>query len=403
MIARRMLIVLSAIFTFSVSIAPALSGAQGAATVKIGLIDTISGAFAEVGTDTQHGAQLAVDEINAAGGVDGRRLELVVKDEQLNPTATVQALRELQSAGVTITMGYASSADCLAALPVAAQNDMLVMGSNCIATALTTTKFDKHFFRIAPSDEMLTSAAAQFAHERFASITTWDAYAPDYVTGHDDWNFFSEKLRHLSPDVKAGKAVFVPLAAQDVRSYVTALSSSLPGDGAKTHGLYLATFGGATAAVVKQGKPENLFGKFAATINVGGSEPTAAQLGADFPDVWFVYDYYHRAYATALNRRFVAAYQKAYGDAPNSWSYEGYATIYALRAAIDRAKSVSVDKLITALEQTPIPTPKGILRYGPDHELAQPVTVFECKGDASAPKHYTCPSWTAIPADKVAK
>lgn len=403
MIIRRML-VLSALVALAVPLAPAPSHAQGTAgALKIGLIDTISGAYAQVGTDTQRGAQLAIDEINAAGGADGRRLELVVKDEQLNPTATVQALRELQSAGVTITMGYASSADCLAALPVAAQNDMLVMGSNCIATALTTTKFDKHFFRVAPSDTMLTSAAAQFAHEHFPSIGTWDAYAPDYVTGHDDWTFFSEKLRRLSPGVQTGKTVFVPLAAQDVRSYVTALSSDLPADSAKSHGLYLATFGGATAAVVKQGKPENLFGKFAATINVGGSEPTAAQLGADFPDAWFVYDYYYRAYATATNRRFVAAYQKAFRDAPNSWSYEGYATIYALRSAIERAKSVGVDQIITALEQAPISTPKGVLRYRSDHELAQPVTVFECKGDAGAPKQYTCPHWTAIPADKVAK
>ncbi|TAM60100.1 hypothetical protein EPN52_05910 [bacterium] len=400
MIFRQILIVLVA---SSLGIAPMVASAQGAATVKVGLIDTISGAFAQVGTDTQHGAQLAIDEINAQGGVAGHRFELVVKDEQLNPTATVQALRELQAAGINITMGYASSADCLAALPVAAQSNVLVMGSNCIATALTTTKFDKHFFRIAPSDAMLTSAAAQFAHEHFPTISTWDAYAPDYVTGHDDWNFFSEKLRRLSPSVQTGKAVFVPLAAQDVRSYVTALSSALPAESAKSHGLYLATFGGATAAVVKQGKPDNLFGKFAATINVGGSEPTAAQLGADFPDAWFVYDYYNRAYNTPMNRHFTAAYQKAYGDAPNSWSYEGYATIYALRSAIERSKSVDVSQIITALEQVPVVTPKGTLRYRPDHELAQPVTVFECKGDASAPKQYSCPHWVTVPAEKVAK
>ncbi|MDE2573318.1 MAG: ABC transporter substrate-binding protein, partial [bacterium] len=162
-----------------------------------------------------------------------------------------------------------------------------------------------------------------------------------------------------------------------------------------------ATFGGATAAVVKQGRPENLFGKFAATINVGGSEPTAAQLGANFPDVWFVYDYFYKAYRNAMNDRFVAAYQKAYGEAPDSWAYEGYATIYALRTAIDKAKSADVDKLIAALEGATVETPKGRLQYRPDHELSQPVTVFECKGDAAAAHGYVCPRWDAIPAEKV--
>lgn len=377
------------------------TGSSGGAPIRIGVIDTISGPFAEVGSSTVAGAQVAINEINRKGGVKGRQLQLVVKDEQLKAPATVQALRDLQGQGVTITMGYTSSADCLAAVPVAAQNNMLVIGSNCIANDLTSTKFDKHFFRVTTSDSMMNKAAAAFAKQKFGDVSAWDAYAPDYVTGHNDWGLFQSDLAGIDRGVKFGTSVFAPLTAQDVRTYVDSLNAAVPSD--KTHGLYLATFGSSTAAVVKQGKPAGLFSKFRAVINMGGSEPTARQLGADFPDVYFVYDYYNAAYQNDLNTSFVSEYKAAKsGTAPNSWSYEGYSSVYAIAAGVQKAGGTDTKALIPAMEGMSYSTPKGQVQFrATDHETIQPVTVFECRGDASASQGYTCPTSQAIPADQV--
>lgn len=368
--------------------------------IQIGVIETITGSFAQIGTDNDRGAQMAVDEINKAGGVMGRPLKLVIKDEQLKADVTVQALRELQSAGINITMGYTGSADCLAAVPIAAQNDMLVIGSNCIANPLTSDKFDKHFFRVTTSDAMMNRAAAAFVKDKFPQVTIWDTYAPDTVTGHDDWNLFKQELKKTVPSAQPGKEVFAPQTATDVRDYVSALTSAVPTNSG--HGLFLATFGAATAAVVKQGKPAGLFDRFKVTLNLGGSEPTAAQLGADFPDAWFIYDYYFKAYSSDMNTKFVQGYQKLYSADPNSWSYEGYASVYGIRAAIEKAHATDTPKLISAMEGLAFDTPKGHLQWrAKDHELVQPVTVFECKGDASHPKGYQCPNSAAEAADKV--
>lgn len=366
--------------------------------IQIGVIDTISGPFAQIGNDTINGANIAVAQINSDGGVKGSKLQLVIKDEQLKADVTVQAIRELQAANVKIVMGFLSSADCLAGVPIAAQLDMLMVGSNCAAPSLTTTKFDPHFFRIPTNEEMMTKAAAQLAADKFAAITTWDGYYPNYVTGKSYWDGFKTNLKTLQPNVKFGKEVFPSLSATDVRSEVSAmLASAQP-----TDGLFLATFGASTEVLVKQGKPLDFFKRFKAVINVGGSEPTAKALGADFPDVFFVYDYYHTAFQNAVNTRFVSEYKKKYTDPPDAWAYEGFASIYALKAGIEKAGGTNVPALIKAMEGLKFDSPKGQIFFRKeDHQAVTPVAVFECKGDAAAPQGFTCPFSTSIAPDKV--
>jgi branched-chain amino acid transport system substrate-binding protein len=378
------------------------SGAGGGAAgpIKLGLITPTSGAFAEIGSYSKNGAQVAVDEINRDGGVGGRKLELVVKDEQLSPTATVQDLRDLQSAGVNLVLGFASSDDCLAAAPVAQQLDMVLMGG-CNDNSLTTTKFNKHFFQEANNLATLAAGTAGLVHDRYGSVKTWDVYSLDYVTGHDVVSLFKSDLAGAAAGAQLGKEVYAPLSAADVRSYVSSLESAVPAGG--DHGLFDFTYGAASTALIKQGVPAGLFKRFAAVVNIAGSEPTAAAIGSQFPpNVWFVYDYYYQAYANPMNQRFVADYRKAYGGPPVAWSAQMHTMVYAFRDAIQKAGGTDSAKLIPALEGMRFDSVKGSLQFrASDHLLVQPATAFQCGGDATAPQGYRCSQWDVIAADRV--
>lgn len=378
-------------------------GAAKGAPVKLGAIFTVSGPFAEVGDDNEAGAKLAIQQINAAGGVDGHKLQLVVKDEAASPTTTVSDVRSLTGAGVKMIMGGTDDSDCLAMAPQISDAGGVLVGTACQTNLLETTKFVPGFFSLVPSNYMLSKAAAQFAKEHFASVKSWDNLGPDYQFGHEVWASFRSDLTKLVPGASYGKSVFPPLTATQYSSYITSLLSGLPSDSAKSTGLFLSTFGSATIALAQQGKSYNFFKRYKAVLNIGGSTPTAAALGANTPPMYFIYDYDNRAYHTAANTAFVKAYEKAHkGKVPDSWAYNGYTAVMAYKAAIEKAKSTSPTAIRSAMAGMTFSTAKGMLTFRKqDHQLETPVTVWGVVGDASAPGHFRITSAEAVPAKEV--
>src|SRR5262249_11215111 len=135
----RLETVLLSVFVIAAAACGGSSSSTGNAAagppIKLGMIDTLSGPTAGVGTDGQKGANVAVDEINKAGGIlGGRKFEIVPQDEQLSPTASVKAVRDLSSQGVNLLFGFTSSSDALAAVPVARQLGMSIVASHASAT-----------------------------------------------------------------------------------------------------------------------------------------------------------------------------------------------------------------------------------------------------------------------------
>lgn len=392
--------------------APASAAASGAAAssnaspsgeaIKFGLIDMMSGANAQIGKDTQEGAQVAVDEINASGGILGRPAELVTMDEAPNTAAAVNALRTLNSQGVPFTLGLTSSADALAMVPVAAQIGSIIVGSHPATTVLTTTKYDPHFVRIAASDAMATKSMAEFAKQNFPGVTTWNVMGYDYVTGHDQWQGFLDNLTALGQQYTKGKEVFFPFtAASSLTSYISSMVSALPADSATNQGLYIASFGAGTFNLIKQGIPYQLMSKFKAVLGVagGGFLEQAAQLGADTPDIYSEYDYYYKAYDTPENQKFVADYQAKYGRVPGSWALHGYMSMLAYKAAIEKAGSTDVQKVMAAFDGLAFRGPQGdvTIRAG-DHQATVNVVMRHFVPDASAPQGFQVKDFAVIQA-----
>lgn len=354
--------------------------------IQLGMIDTLSGGNAQIGKNCQEGAAIAVDQINAAGGVLGRPLAVVTQDEAPNTAAAVNALRTLNSQGVPYTFGWTSSADALGAVPIAQQVSSIVMGSHAAAMPLTTDKYAPNFVRIAVNDAMAAKALAELVHEKFASIKTWNVFGYDYVTGHDQTDTFFAELQKLDSSVKRGKEVFFPFSATDLNSYISSMISALPADAAQNQGVFLATFGAGTFNLVKQGQPFNLFQKFNVSVSIagGGFLSQAQQLGKDTPDMWSQYDYYHKAFDGALNQQYVKDYQAKYSAIPGSWSVQCFKSIYAYKAAFEKAGGTEFDKVLKAFDDLTFKSIEGDvqIRAG-DHQAAVSVVARHFKSDPS--------------------
>jgi branched-chain amino acid transport system substrate-binding protein len=373
------------------------SGPATSTPYQVGLLATLSGSNARIGTDTKAGAQVAVDEIKASGGVHGHPLELVVKDEQAKADVTVSAMREFADAKIGVVLGGTVTPDCLGANPIAEQNDIAFISSSCNAITLTTDKLSKNYFQISPSTVQYANAAAGYVQKKYASIDTWDVTAYDYATGHAFWDDFKRALATRVTTAKFGKEVFFPLNTTQFAPFITSLTAAAPSG--SNHGLYSFSFGGGAVSFYKQAASYKLSEHFKIILAIAGSEPTSEALAADGPQLDYLYDYYSTAYTTDSNKKFVTDYGKANaGATPDSWAYEGFTAVQAAAAAMRKAGSMDGAAVLKVLPGLHFTTAKGDVYFrASDHALVSPTTAFTCKGDGTAAKGYTCPSATPIP------
>jgi branched-chain amino acid transport system substrate-binding protein len=373
--------------------------------IQIGMIDTLSGGNALIGRSTQEGATIAIDEINSDGGVLGRPLALVSKDEAPDTNAAVQALRDLNSAGVPFIIGFTSSADALAAAPVAAQIDSVIIAAHAATPALTTTKFVRNFARVAANDDMSSTALAAFASKRFG-IRKWNVIGYDYVTGHSQWATWAAAMAKTQPDFQKGHEVFFPFSATaQLTPYITNMIQAVPAAEAAKEGLFLATFGAGTQGLIKQGASYDLMKRFKTVISIsgGGFLLQARQLGADTPEMWSQYDYYYKAYKSAMNKRFVDDYVAKFGAPPATWAYHGYQSINAWKAVLEKAGNTKVSAVLDALDSgVKFASPQGdVLIRGEDHQAVVDVVVRHFVPAPSSPQGFAVESFKVIKGDSI--
>ena len=396
-LASYILVLTAAASLVSAAAAPTVAQAAAKAPITIGFLDTITGPNAQVGLDSLAGAQIAVREINQHGGVLGHQLKLMVKDEQASPTVSVQDMREFASAHVNIVTGFTLSSDCLAAAPVAAQYGMVIVSSACNDGTLATTNFNPRIFSVATNTTQLAIGAAKFVHQTFPGIATWDNASYDYVTGHADWTDFQTDLHKIQPHTAFGKSVFFPFTATQLSSYITSLLSSVKANS----GLFLGTFGAGTIEMAQQGRSYGVFSKYRLVLNFSGSEPTSAALGKSGPKLYYIYDYYYKAYHNAMNNYLVTAYTRTHKTGPDAWAEQGNTAIQVIGQAIAKAGSADTTRVMKALTSVNFQTPRGTAYFrSADHIFVSPVTVWECHGDASAAIGYSCPFYKVVPASE---
>ena len=328
---------------------------QAAEPIKIGEINS----YTRLPAFTQpykNGWQLAVAEINAAGGVLGRKIEVISRDDNGKPGDAVKLAEELVSRdGVVMLAGTFFSHIGLAVTDFAKQKKVMFIAAEPLSDALTWAKGNHYTFRLRPNTSMQAAMLAEQAAKLPAK--KWATIAPNYKYGQDAVAAFKLALTKLRPDVEFVAEQWPPLFKIDAGAEAEALAN------AKPEAIYNVTFGGDLAKFVREGKLRGLFeGRDVVSLLSGEPEYLDA-LKDEAPVGWIVTGYPWYAIKTAEHARFVAAYMDKFKDYPRLGSVVGYNTFKAIAAIIKKAGSTDTEKMIAAAEGIKINSPTGPFEF----------------------------------------
>ena len=329
--------------------------------IKIGEINSYT-AIAGFTVPYRNGWTLAVEEINAAGGVLGRPLEVVSRDDGGKPEDAVRIAGELVgNEKVALLAGTFLSNIGLAVADYATQNKVLFLAAEPLTDAIVWQKGSHYVFRLRPSTymqaAMLAEEAAKLPAKRWATI------APNYEYGTSFVANFKKILSAKRPDVQWVGEQWPANQKLDAGPTVDALIDTKP------EAIFNAEFGGDLVKLVREGTTRGLFAGRAVVSALSGEPEYLDPLKDEAPVGWIVTGYPWYAIDTPEHQKFLAAYQKRFNDYPRLGSVVGYATFKAIAAAIAKAGSTDTEKLIAAMEGLPVETPFGrIVFRAIDHQ-----------------------------------
>lgn len=330
-------------------------------SIKLGELNSYK-TFASFLEPYRKGWQLALEEVNAAGGVLGRKLEIVSRDDNGNPGDAVRVAEELLSREkVDLLMGTFASNVGLAVADLAKQRKVLFLAAEPLTDKIVWENGNRYTFRLRPSTWMQTAMlipdAAKLKKKRWAIVY------PNYEYGQSATRAFKELLKKAQPDVEFVTEQATPLGKIDAGPVAQALADARP------DAIFSSLFAGDLARFVREGNIRGLF-KGREVFNLLGGEPEYLDpLKDEAPEGWYVTGYPWYGIETPEHRKFLAAYQKRWSDYPRAGSIVGYATVMTAAAAIAKAGSLDSEKLVEAMKGLGVGTPFGdIVFRALDHQ-----------------------------------
>jgi branched-chain amino acid transport system substrate-binding protein len=349
---------------------PAPAFAQ-AAPVKLGVLAAKAGVLAPVGESGLRGVTWAADRINAAGGILGRKIELVVEEES-SPKDTVERFRKLVLQDkVEAVSGAISTGVGLALGPVA--EEMKAIWLSWDATTQKgveeTMPRPKYSFRSTDNECEAVMASLLTARNWKGKFRTVAGVNPDYSYGRDNWAAFLAIMKKHAIDVQVVAELWPKLGATDFTTHVAALQQ------AKPDLIFSCFWAGDTPIFMKQTHAAGLTATTRFVLTTGGGvheslkkafTPEGALLGYNSM-------YFEHPRASALMKEFVRWHQEKFKEWPSYESDHGFFTVAAYKAAVERAakaaggKWPAPDAVIQALEGVEVESLSGSRRYREDH------------------------------------
>lgn len=336
-----------------------LAGGMGhsalAQDIKIGEINSYS--LLPSFTDPyRKGWQLAVEEINAAGGINGKKLVVISKDDGGKPADAQTAANELVSSeGVAMLTGTFLSNIGLAVSDFANQKKVFFLAAEPLTDAVTWAKGNKYTFRLRPSNymqaAMLVEAASKLPAKRWATI------APNYEYGQSAVAVFKKLMSEKRPDIQWVDEQWPPQGKIDAGPVVQAVAQANP------EAILNVTFGPDLVKLVREGNTRGLFKGRAVVSFLTGEPEYLDPLKDETPEGWIVTGYPWYSIKTPEHDAFLKAYQAKYNDYPRLGSIVGYQTIKAAAAILAKAGSTDTDKMIAAAEGISMPSPFGEITF----------------------------------------
>ena len=323
--------------------------------IKIGEINSYSllPAFTE---PYRKGWQLAVEEINAAGGINGKKLVVVSKDDGGKPADAQTAANELVSSeGVAMLTGTFLSNIGLAVSDFANQKKVFFLAAEPLTDAITWSKGNRYTFRLRPSNymqaAMLVEAASKLPAKRWATI------APNYEYGQSAVAVFKKLMSEKRPDIQWVDEQWPPQGKIDAGPVVQAVAAANP------EAILNVTFGADLVKLVREGNTRGLFKGREVVSFLTGEPEYLDPLKEETPEGWIVTGYPWYSIKTPEHDAFLKAYQAKYNDYPRLGSIVGYQTIKSAAAILAKANSTDPEKLIAAAEGLSMPSPFGEITF----------------------------------------
>jgi branched-chain amino acid transport system substrate-binding protein len=333
--------------------------AQG--TIKIGELNSYKSqpAFLD---PYKKGWELAIEEINAKGGVLGRKLEVISRDDGANPGNAVRVADELVTReGVNILAGTFLSNIGLAVTNFAGQKKVFFLAAEPLTDKITWQDGNKYTYRLRASTYMQTAMmmpATLAAHKK-----RWALVYPNFEYGQAAAAAFKELIKAKQPDVEFVTEQATPLGKIDAGAVAQAI------DDAKPDGIFNVLFGGDLAKFVREGNTRGTFKNRTVVSLLSGEPEYLDPLRDEAPVGWITTGYPWDKIKTPEHLAFVNAYKKKYNDYPRLGSVVGYVTMKSLAAGIAKANSTDTDKLVAAFKDLKVDSPFGPFIYrGIDHQ-----------------------------------
>jgi branched-chain amino acid transport system substrate-binding protein len=329
---------------------PGLTRAQGG-PLKIGLITPLSGAQEFIGSYVRNGAEIAVAQLNNAGGILGRQVALEIRDDKANPAAALAAARELLGAGINLHIGGISSAVVLALAPVMQQEKGIFITCGAGTEKMNHEAYSPNLFRPGDSPDARGRAQARLMAEKYPNVTRWTGLIPDHEYGRTTWSIFVDGLLEFYPAIAKTKPeildpVLMPYGVSDYRNAVTAALRQ------QADGCYNSTYGGDAITMFQQARGFGLMQRYKVICDSANEFLVARGLKQQLPAQWTGMHYYAAANkGNAMSDRFVADYlAKTKDPEPLGWAAESHAAMYALAKAIEKGKSTDTAAVIGNLK-----------------------------------------------------
>ncbi len=335
--------------------AAAVVPAWAQSVIKIGEINSYKAQPAFLGP-YRNGMELAVEQFNAAGGIDGRRIELIVRDDNANPGDAVRAAEELfQRERIDILTGSFLSHIGLALTDYAQQRKRFFLASEPLTDKITWQNGNRYTFRLRTSTymqaAMLVDEAVKMNKKRWAIVY------PNYEYGQSAVATFKTLLKAAQPDVEFVAEQATPLGKVDAGSVVQALADARP------DAIFNALFATDVTRFVREGNTRGLFPATPVVSMLTGEPEYLDAIGAEVPENWIATGYPWYSIDTPEHTAFRDAYQARFKDYPRFGSIIGYSAIQSIVAGIRKAGSTDNEKLVEAFKGLELTIPFGPITY----------------------------------------
>ncbi len=352
----------SPISTVVAALALCWSAAHAQGTIKIGEINSYKAqpAFLE---PYKKGMELAVAQVNAAGGIAGKQLQLVTRDDNASPGDAVRAAEELLTREkADVLMGSFLSHVGLALTDFAQQKKRFFLAAEPLTDKIVWEQGNRYTFRLRPSTymqvAMLVPEAAKLQKKRWAIVY------PNYEYGQSAVATFKKLLQQAQPGVEFVAEQATPLGKVDAGSVVQALQD------AKPDAIFNVLFAADLAKFVREGNTRGLFQGRGVVSLLSGEPEYLDTLKGETPEGWIVTGYPWYAIQTPAHQAFLDAYQRRFKDYPRAGSIVGYNAILSIAEGLKKTGgSADTEKLIAAFRSLEVNTPFGPITYrAQDHQ-----------------------------------